>query len=168
MKKTGLTFGLISGAVSTAMMLATIPFIHSARLETADVLGYTSIVLSALLVFFGIRSYRENAGGGITFGQGLAVGLLITAISCACYVVAFQIVYFQLVPEFGDKFAACMVERVRAAGGTPQQLEETAKQAATFKRLYDNPATNAALTFATSFPIGLAATAVSAAILRKR
>jgi len=34
--------------------------------------------------------------------------------------------------------------------------------------MYDNPALNAALTFAERFPIGLAITATSAAILRKR
>jgi len=61
-----------------------------------------------------------------------------------------------------------MVERVRASGGTQQQIDETAKQAQTFKQWYDNPATDAALTFATSFPIGLVVTASSAALLRKR
>jgi hypothetical protein len=71
-------------------------------------------------------------------------------------------------PGFGDKFAACMVERVRAAGGSPEKLDETARQAQTLKRLYDNPMTNAALTFVQPFPIGLAAAAISAAILRKR
>ncbi|MGH9322760.1 MAG: DUF4199 domain-containing protein [Vicinamibacteria bacterium] len=81
---------------------------------------------------------------------------------------AFEIVYFKLAPDFGDKFAACMVERVRASGGTPQELDETAKRAQTLKRLYDHPATNAALTFGTSFPLGAAVTAISAAILRKR
>jgi len=169
MKKTVLLFGLFSGAVSIVMMAVTVPYIDPGRHEMADVLGYTAIVLSALLVFFGIRSYREKAGGGrITFLRGLAVGLLITLISCACYVVAFHIMYFNLVPEFGDTFAACMVERVREAGGTEQEIDEAARQAQTFKRLYDNPATNAALTFATSFPVGLAVTAISAVILRKR
>jgi hypothetical protein len=169
MKKTVLVFGLISGAVAIGLMVATIPFINSVRFETADVLGYTSIVLSALLVFFGIRSFRENAGTGrLTFGQGMAVGLLITLVSTACYVAAFHLVYFRFVPDFGERFAACMIERARAAGSAPHEIDEVAKQAETVKRLYDHPATNAALTFAMSFPIGLAATAVSAAILRKR
>lgn len=49
--------------------------ITARELEIADALGYTSIVMSALLVFFGIRSYREHAGGGrITFARGIAVG----------------------------------------------------------------------------------------------
>jgi len=74
--------------------------------------------------------------------------------------------YFKLMPEFGDKFAACMVERVREAGGTQQEIDEAAKQAQTLKGLYDDRATNAALTFASSFPIGLAVTMISAVILR--
>lgn len=104
MKKTALTFGLISAAVSIAMMLLTLPFFNSHRIGTADVLGYTSILLSALLVFFGIRSYREHhAGSGqLTFGRGMAVGLLITLISTTCYALAFEIIYFELAPDFGD------------------------------------------------------------------
>jgi hypothetical protein len=47
-------------------------------------------------------------------------------------------------------------------------VEETTKQAAMFRQLFDNPATNAALTLAETFPIGLIATLASAAILRKR
>ncbi|MGH9400184.1 MAG: DUF4199 domain-containing protein [Thermoanaerobaculia bacterium] len=169
MKKTVLSFGLISGAVSIAIMAATVPFIYSGRYELSDVLGYSSIVLSALIVFFGIRSYRQQAAGErITFGRGMAVGVLITLVSCVCYAAAFEILYFKLYPDFGDKFSACLVDRARARGAGQQEIAETASKAQTFKRLYDNPATNAMVTFATSFPIGLAVTAVSAAILRKR
>ena len=169
MKKTVLSFGLISGAVSTAMMVSTVPLLDTIGFEKTDLIGYTTIVLSALLVFFGVRSYRETAGAGrITFGRGFTVGLLITLTSCLCSVVSFQIVHFKLTPEFGDKFAACMVERARASGASQQKLDATAKLAQSLKQLYDNPATNAALTFVEPFPIGLVVTAISAAILRKR
>ena len=84
MKKTVLTFGLISGAMSASMMLITVPFIDAIGWKKGEILGYTGIVLSAPLVFFGVRSYRENAGGGrLTFGRGFAVGILITLISSA-------------------------------------------------------------------------------------
>jgi Protein of unknown function (DUF4199) len=76
MNKTVLTFGLISGAISAAMMLITIPFVDKIGFDKGEILGYTTIVLSALLVFFGVRSYRENvAGGRLTFGRGFAVGI---------------------------------------------------------------------------------------------
>jgi hypothetical protein len=111
----------LSAALSVAMMLATVPLLDSIGFEKTDLIGYTTIVLSALLVFFGVRSYRDGAcAGRVTFGRGFAVGLLITLVSCVSSVVAFQVVYFKLTPEFGDKFAACMVERARASGASPQ------------------------------------------------
>ena len=169
MKETVLTFGLLSGALSILLMLATLPLINDLRHQLADVLGYTSMVVAALVVFFGIHSYREKAGGGrLSFGRGLAVGALIAAVAGVCYAAAFQVVYFRLMPQFGERFSACMVERARAAGATDAEIVDTARQARMLKGLYDQPLTNAALTFGTSFPVGLAAAAISAVILRKR
>jgi hypothetical protein len=169
MKKIVLIFGLISGAVSAVVMLATARLMGSIGYDKAEVIGYTGIVLSALLIFFGIRAYREGAGGGrLTFGRGLAVGVLITLVSSLCYVLAFQIIYFQWMPDFGAKFVVCMVDRVRASGASAEKVAEATRQAQEFKRLYDNPATNAALTFLEPFPIGVVVTVISAALLRKK
>jgi hypothetical protein len=169
MKKTVLTFGLIAGAVSAATMLVTIPFADRIGFEKGEIVGYTAIVLSALIVFFGVRSYRENAGDGrLTFGRGFAVGILITLISGACYVGTWEIVYFKLMPGFAEKYAARMVDRAKASGASQQKLNETERQAKQFKQMYDNPAINVAMTFMEVFPIGLIVTAVSAGILRKK
>jgi hypothetical protein len=166
--KTVCAFGLLSGALAVALMLATLPFIRSTELGTADLIGYTSIVISALVLFFGIRSHRQRAGGRLTFRRGLGVGILITLISSACYMVAFQVVYFKTMPDFGERFSACMVERARANGATERELEETAAMASALKRLYDHPATNAALTFATTFPVGFVMSVLAAAVLRTK
>src|SRR5438445_1703111 len=138
MKKTVLTFGLISGEVSDSMMLITIPFIDAIGWKKGEILGYTGIVLSALLVFFGVRSYRENVGGArLTFGRGFAVGILITLISSACYVGTWEVVYFKLMPGFQEKYAAHMVERAKASGANQQKIDEKVKQAQQFKQMYD-------------------------------
>jgi Protein of unknown function (DUF4199) len=169
MKKTVLTFGLISGAISAAMMLITVPFVDKIGWDKGEILGYTSIVLAALLIFFGIRSYRENvAGGRLTFGHGFAVGILITLISSACYVATWEVVYFKFLPDFADKYAAHMVERAKASGASQQKLDETQQKATQFKQMYNNPAINMALTFMEVFPIGLGVTLISAGILRKK
>src|SRR4051812_2857724 len=101
MKKTILTFGLISGAVSSLMMVSTVPFIHRIGLSKGLIVGYTSIVLSFLLVYFGIRSYRDHAGNGrITFFKAFAVGICITLISCLFYVGTWEILYYNFLPDF--------------------------------------------------------------------
>lgn len=169
MKKIVLTFGLISGALLSAMMLATIPFIDKIGMDRGMVLGYTTMVLAFLLVFFGIRTYRETAGNGqISFGRALGVGLLIMVIATICYVVTWEIVYFNFLPDFGDKYAAYVIEKARAAGASPEEIARQTEEMKQFKTLYDNPLYNAAFTFLEPLPVGIPMSLISAAILRKR
>jgi hypothetical protein len=165
MKKTVLIFGLISGVIMAAMMFATLPFTDSAWLQAHSmVVGYTTMVLSFMLVFFGIRSYRENIGGGtITFGRAFAIGILITLISSVLYVVTWEIMYFG-VPSFGQKFMAMCVAHVKNSGASPEAIQTELNQL----KYLDNPLINAALTFTEPFPVGLIITLISAAILRKK
>jgi hypothetical protein len=169
MKKTVLTFGLISGAISAIAMLAAFPFANKIGFDKGEILGYTVIVLTVLMIFFGVRSYRENVSGGkLTFGRGFAVGILISLISCLFYVAAWEILYFKFMPDFADKYAARMVERAKASGASPEKIEQKAQEARQFKQMYDNPVINVGITFLEVFPIGLAVTLVSAAVLRRK
>jgi uncharacterized protein DUF4199 len=121
------------------------------------------------MVFFGVRSYRENVGGGsLTFGRGFAVGILIALISCACYVGTWEFVYYKLMPGFAEKYAAHMVDRAKASGASQRKLDETERQAKQFKQMYNNPVINVAMTFMEVFPIGLVVTLLSAGVLRKK
>jgi hypothetical protein len=120
-------------------------------------------------VFFGIRSYRENVGDGrITFGRGFAVGILITVISCVFYVATWEVIYFKVIPDFGDKYADYMVTQAKAAGASPEAIDAKVKEGKALKTMLDKPLINAAMTFTEPFPIGLLVTLISAAALRKR
>ena len=169
MKKTILTFGLISGAISSVMMVASMPFAHKIGYSLALVLGYTTIVLSFLLVYFGIRSYRDNVSGGqITFSKAFTVGLSITLISCIIYVVSWEIIYFNFMHNFMDEYGAMMVEKLKASGASAAAVQAKVQEMKTLKEQYENPFFNAAMTFIEPFPVGLVITLVSAAILRKK
>lgn len=170
MKRTVLIFGLISGAISSAMMFLTLPLINRGTInfDNGEVVGYTAILLSFLLVFFGIRSYRDNTGGSITFGRAFAVGILITLISCVFYVVSWEIIYFRFMPDFGDKYAAHAIAKMREKGASDAAIAETKKDMDRMKVMLNNPLTNAAMTFIEPFPVGLVVTLVSAGILRRR
>lgn len=169
MKKTVLTFGLIGGAIMAVMMFATLPFMNKIGFDKGMILGYTTMIIAFMLVFFGIRSYRENVGGGrITFGRGFAVGILITVVACICYVIAWEILYFGFMPDFIDQYASYMIEKAKAAGETQQAIDAQIQQMKDFKVLYVNPLINVAMTFIEPFPVGLIFTLASAAILRKK
>jgi hypothetical protein len=169
MKKTILTYGLISGILSAAMMSATVPFVHNLTGYKGYAFGYTTIVLSFLLVYFGIRSYRDNVGNGqITFAKAFAIGISITLISCLFYVVTWEIIYFNFMPHFMDNYFASAIDRIKASGASPDTIQAKLADLERSKRLYSNPLYNGALTFLEPFPVGLVITLVSAAILRKK
>jgi hypothetical protein len=169
MKKTVLTFGLIGGAIMATMMFATLPLVDKIGFDKGAIIGYTSMVLAFLMVFFGIRSYRENVGGAkITFGRAFAVGILITLISCVFYVVGWEIIYFKFMPDFVDKYSQHMIEKAKASGATQEAIQALLQQMKSFKAMYDNPFLNAAITFTEPFPIGLIVTLISSAVLRKK
>jgi ethanolamine transporter EutH len=171
MKKVVWTFGLICGGILGAMTaVMTALGAHSAEsFDHAEILGYTIMVLAFLLVFFGIRSYRETAGRGtVSFGKAFQVGILVTLVASAIYVLTWEIVYYKLVPDFGDQYAAHMLEKMKAKGESAQAIEAATKEMAKFKEMYRNPVYNSGMTFMEVFPVGLVVTLVSAAILRKK
>jgi hypothetical protein len=96
------------------------------------------------------------------------VGLLITLVSCACYVATWEVIYFKLAPGFGEKYAAYYIERVKASGASQEQIDATVRQMEQFRELYQNPLVNVAFTFLEPFPIGLAVTVISAGVLRRK
>lgn len=169
MKKTVLTFGLLSGAVVAAMMLGTVPFMEQIGSTRGYILGYTTIVLGGLFIFFGIRSYRENVSGGkLTFGRGFAVGILITLISSACYVATWEVIYHNFMPDFADRYSAQLIKQAKDSGASQAEIEKKTQEARNFKKMYENPVFNVGMTFIEIFPVELVITLASAGILRKR
>jgi hypothetical protein len=166
MKKIVLKFGIISGVMLAAVSAVLMPLCLKA--EGSVVVGYTAMVAAFLFVFFGIRSYREQLGGTITFGQAFKVGIFITLITCAFYVVAWEIVYFNFLPDFAETYGAHMIEKMRRNGESAAAILEAQQKMAEFARAYKNPLYNIGVTFMEIFPVGLIVTLVSAAILRRK
>jgi hypothetical protein len=169
MRKIIVTFGLISGAISSLMMIVVVSFGGRIGFNRGAIISNTSIVLSFLMVFFGIRTYRDNIGNGqITFLKAFAVGLSITLISCVIYVITWEVIYYNFLPGFWDAYGAHLVQKLTASGASPAAIQAKLQQVQKYKELYKNPFFNAALTFIHPFPIGLVITLISALVLRRK
>ncbi|MGH7695112.1 MAG: DUF4199 domain-containing protein [Gemmatimonadaceae bacterium] len=168
MKRTVLVFGLIAGAVLSAMMLATIPFMDTIGFDRGEVIGYTSMVVAFLLIFFGVRSYRDKFGGTLGFLRAFTVGAMIVGVASLCYVATWQVIYYKLAPDFVAKYQAHMVEKERASGATEAQIAQKKAEMDQFATYYRNPLINAAITFVEPLPVGLIIALVSAAVLSRR
>ena len=112
-----------------AMMFATLPFMDKIGFDKGEIVGYTTMILAFMLVFFGIRSYRENVSDGhITFGRAFAVGILITLVACLCYVVAWEVIYFKFMPDFADKYTSYVIQKTRASGASQQVIDANCRR----------------------------------------
>ena len=170
MKKIVLTFGLIAGFVLSAIMMATMPFHDRMGNDLAMAVGYASMVAAFLLVFFGVRRYRDDVAGGETsFGRAFSVGMLIVVVASLCYVLTWETYYYGFSDrDYLARYQAKELERDRANGATPAELEAKRIEGERFAKLYENPAINSAFTFMEPLPVGLLAALLSAALLRRR
>lgn len=169
MKKTVLTFGLIAGAVLSAMLVITVSFQEDIGFDRGEIIGYTSMVLAFLLIYFGVRSYRDNvAGGTVRFGRAFAVGALIAVVASLCYVASWEVIYFKFAPDYIEKYQAHILEKARLDGESEEAIVRKRAQMDRFANLYRNPAINAAITFVEPLPVALIVALVSAGVLSRR
>jgi hypothetical protein len=169
MKKTVLTFGLIAGVIISVLMDGSLLLTNRIGPSHSMVLGYTIMVASFLLVYFGIRSYRDNnLAGQISFGRAFACGILIALITCVCYVASWEILYFNFIPHFMDSYFAAQIHKVQTSGLDPATAAEKVAAIQRSQQLYQNPFINMAYTFIEPLPVGLVMTLISAAVLRRK
>ena len=169
MKKTVLTFGLISGVMISVLMGGSLVLANKISAGHSMLLGYTMMVASFLLIYFGVRSYRDNTlGGQISFGRAFACGILITLITTIFYVAMWEIVYFNFMPHFMDSYFAAQIQRIQSAGLDPATTAARVAAIQHSQQLYQNPLVNMAYTFIEPFPVGFIITFVSAAVLRRK
>lgn len=168
MKKTVWTFGLIGGAVMAAFMIATLPFANAFD-EHSLIVGYAGIVAGFLLVYFGVRSYRDNVlGGTIGFGRAFSAGLLIATIASLCYVATWEVMYYRFMPDFYRKYGQSVVDQARESGKSDAEIAQTKASLDAMAKSAENPLWVAATTFIEPFPVGLVIALISAGVLRRK
>ena len=169
MRKTVLTFGLIAGAILSVMMAVTLPFHDQIGFDRALVVGYTSMVLAFLMVYFGVRSYRDNvAGGSVSFGRAFRVGFLIALVGMVCYVATWEVMYHAFYPDYLDKYSAYAVDKLRQSGASATQIAAETQKMDQMRELYRNPLLNVAMTLLEPLPVALLASLVTAGILSRK
>lgn len=170
MKKIILTYGLISGAIAAVLMLGMALYMDNdpERFGGGEIVGYAGIILSMVFVFLGVRAYRDQlAGGRLSFGKGFQVGILITLISCVCYVIAWHVISSTMMTDFMEKYVQYTLEQMKKEGATEIAIAQKSAEMERLGEMYKNPFVKSAITFLEPFPIGLLVTLLSAGILRK-
>ena len=171
MKKIVITYGIISGLITGGLMLVTMPlFVSGAvKMENGLWIGYTGMVIALSLVFFGVKSFRDNyAGGTITFGRGFLIGLGITFIASVFYVIAWEITFARSGEWFMQQWSSTELDKLKSSGSTEEELKAAQQNWEEFTQLYQNPLIRFGMTLMEIFPVGIVISLISAALLRKK
>ena len=171
MRKVVLTYGILAGVIVSILFVVSGSITQGSEgnFATSLALGYGGMIVSLSMIFFGIRSYRENYGGGsISFGKAFLVGLYITIIASVLYVVGWKIYSSIAIPDFADKYAAATIANLKKTGASDSVVAAKTKEMAEWKVTYSNPLVEYGMTFLEIFPVGLLISVIAATILKKK
>lgn len=173
MRKVILQFGLLAGVIVSVLMLLNMALWDKGVLnfDSAELVGYATMVIALSMVFFGIKSYRDNhQNGAIKFGKGLQIGLLITLIASLMYATTWE-AYYQTNPNIQahlDKYTEHYLSKLKEAGASPVEIEQQVKKMADLKEMYKNPVLRFGFTLMEILPVGIILALISAAVLRRK
>ncbi|MBL0740209.1 DUF4199 domain-containing protein [Chryseolinea lacunae] len=171
MQKIIITYGIIAGIIVSTIMVLTHPLFDKGVInyDMGMVVGYTSMVIALSVIFFGIKTYRDQHGKGrITFGQGLKIGLFITLIASLLYAITWEVYYNTTAHDFMAKYTQYELDKLAREGATPAVIEEERKSMAELAALYENPLIRFGMTITEIFPVGILISLLAAALLRKK
>jgi hypothetical protein len=174
MKQTVLKYGFLAGGILSGLMVLTIVVPSLMGIEHGAgvmgmLVGYTTMLLSFIMIHFGIRSYRDTVlGGSVRFWPAARVGLLIALIGSICYSATWQVVYPVFLPDFAEKYGQAAVKAAEARGASAAEVEKTRAEMAEFAVMYKNPVYNFGMTLLEPAPVGILMALISAAVLSRR
>lgn len=168
MKKLILTYGTIAGVVVSAMLLITLSG-SSRNFENGELIGYASMIIAFATIFVAVKSYRDKSlDGNIGFKQAFSIGLGITLVATAIYILCWMVMSETIAKDFMSEYFQYSVEKLRTSDLTETEIDEKIAEMEYFKELYKNPMVKIGMTFLEIFPIGLLVSLISAFFLKRK
>jgi uncharacterized protein DUF4199 len=174
MRKIVITFGSIAGAIMicSTFLSGTLIENNVLPMSWAEVTGYASMLIALSMVFFGIKSYRDNYNNGsITFWKGVQTGVLISLIASVLYFAGgelYNAVNPNFFPKVMEKYVEMQADKMKANGSSDDEVVKMKEEMAGMMTLFKNPLIRFGIFVMEMFPIGIIVTLVSAGLLRRR
>jgi Protein of unknown function (DUF4199) len=170
MQKSIVKYGLISGAISAALLLL-VAIINKDKFhnEYSMLIGYSCMIAAMSFVYFGVKNYRDVQNEGtISFKQAFLIGLSIMLISCVLYALMWLIIYYTMFPNFMEDMINFSIESMQKAGVSQAEITKSMESMNQWKEWYKNPILVFLITLLEPAPVGFVFSLVSALILKKK
>ncbi|WP_456459406.1 DUF4199 domain-containing protein [Reichenbachiella sp.] len=170
MKNIAIKYGLIGSVV---MMLGVmLPFwIYGEDMElgAGEVYGYASMILSLTAIYFGIKQYKTELNGDLSFKQAFIFGTFVNFVAALAFGIFSYVLYAWLMPDFLQTYLDHSITMVKTNSAlTPEEMEAELAYINEGKDLWLSPAFGGLLMFGTVFPIGLVMTLISSFALKTK
>ena len=168
MKKTVLKYGLYGALTICVLFLLSWFVLDDLSFASQEAIGYSSMVIALLFVFFGVRHFRDKENNGkVTFKQALTIGVLISLITAVTLGVL-DVFYTEVLnPDFMETYYSASVEQMRQSL-PPEEFESKLAELESQKALFTNPLFTFGFMAMTVFLIGFIISLISALVLQRK
>ena len=173
MTRTIIVFGLIAGAGMVLLQWIIYPLCYRGYItfDNSTYIGYAGMLIVFSMVFFGIKSYRDNQGrGSVSFWKAFQIGILITLLASLIHGVggmAYNLVNPDFKQFFLEKFTEYELGKLTQPVD-PAAREAVSKQVDLVRTIYENPILDLLFSVLMILPAGLIVTVISALLLRRK
>jgi Protein of unknown function (DUF4199) len=160
--KPALKYGGIAAIVMIVVMFT--PMLvagpQPAWMRVGEIVGYTTMLLAMTATYFAMRAEKARRGA-MSYGAAFLVGVSVSLVAALVFAVATWLLYTAL----GDALPEALLAFYRdQAGGDPAKLA----QVEGFRSFLYNRPLQAAVMFATVFPIGVLESLIGAWLITRR
>lgn len=168
MHKTAIRHGLLAAAVMIVfIVIFFFLFSPNTLLDMGEVFGYAVMVIAMLMVYFGIKRYRDKElDGQISFGQAFGMGVYIAFIGSFIYGI-FEGIFYE-VTDFKEIYTEFYIDKINNSGQSPEVIQQQLSDFHAEYAMWDSPFSMGIIMFLTVFILGTIIALASAAILRKK
>lgn len=167
MKRTILRFGLYGTATICVLSILSWFLIDVVEDKTGEILGYTTMVVSLLFIYFGIKHFRDRENNGmVSFGKALLIGVLISLMASVAFGML-DVIYVKVInPDFITDYYDKMFAQIESM---PTEEFETRKaEIESEKEMFLNPFVHFLIMSMMVFVIGFIISLLSALVLQRK
>ena len=157
MKKLIWTYGLSAGLIVSLSLFLSIPAGgEEMSFEGGEMRGIISMTLAFAMIFLAIKKISDSFyKGQITFAKSFITGLYITLIASVLYVISWEFIMANYIPNYADQYLEYRQSALLASGADEQALEKILNFEKTNMEMYKSSIFyRLSTTFSEIFPVG--------------
>lgn len=167
MTRYALVYGGLSGAVMIGLILASILILPHEGFLASGYFGYLLMLVAAVLIFVGVKRYRDvERGGIIRFLPAWGIAALIALVACLLYALLFEVYLAATGYTFFDEYAASHLASLRASGASAARIAEDTAMMEWGREVYAHWYSRILFTLTEPLPIAVFVPLLSAILLR--